>query len=119
MLLAGEASGSRAQWIKAYCHDAVMTALDEAEPITGVYDEVSALDVLEEVIDGVQNIFGGINIDNCPTAPVTFVASLPLPLEIKAKVVADYASNLMNSSRSILASFIIFKSKPTPMFSLA
>jgi hypothetical protein len=52
-------------------------------------------------------------------AATTFIASLPLPLKIKAPVVADYASNLMNSSRSILASFIIFKSKPTPMFSLA
>jgi len=49
----------------------------------------------------------------------TFVASLPIPLEIKAQAVADYESNLMNSSRSSLASFIIFKSKPTPMFSLA
>ena len=52
-------------------------------------------------------------------AATTFVASLPIPLEIKAPVVADYASNLMNSSLSSLASFIIFKSKPTPMFSLA
>ena len=52
-------------------------------------------------------------------AAATFVASLPIPLEIKAPVVADYASNFMNSSLSSLASFIIFKSKPTPMFSLA
>ena len=52
-------------------------------------------------------------------AATTVVVSLPIPLEIKALVVANYASNLMNSSLSILASFIIFKSKPTPMFSLA
>ena len=52
-------------------------------------------------------------------AATSFVASLPIPLEIWAQVVADYASNLMNSSLSSLASFIIFKSKPTPMFSLA
>ena len=52
-------------------------------------------------------------------AATTFVASLPIPLEIKAPVVADYASNLMNSYLPSLASFIIFKSKPTPMFSLA
>ena len=88
MLLAGEASGSRAQWIKAYCHDAVMTALDEAEPITGVYDEVPALDVLEEVIADVENMFGGLNIDNCPTTPVTFVAYKANRLDI-AKFLAD------------------------------
>ena len=52
-------------------------------------------------------------------AATSFVASLPIPLDIKALMVADYASNLMNSSLSSLASFIIFKSKPTPMFSLA
>jgi hypothetical protein len=88
MLLAGEASGSRAQWIKAYCHDAVMTALDEAEPITGVYDEVPALDVLEEVIADVENMFGGLNIDNCTTTPVTFVAYKANRLDI-AKFLAD------------------------------
>jgi len=52
-------------------------------------------------------------------AATSFVASLPIPLEIKAQAVADYESNLMSSSRSSLVSFIIFKSKPTPMFSLA
>jgi hypothetical protein len=88
MLLAGEASGSRAQWIKAYCHDAVMTTLDEAEPITGVYDEVPALDVLEEVIADVENMFGALNIDNCPTTPVTFVAYKANRLDI-AKFLAD------------------------------
>jgi len=52
-------------------------------------------------------------------AATSFVASLPIPLEIKAQAVADYESNLMKSSRSSLASFNIFMSKPTPMFSLA
>jgi hypothetical protein len=60
-------------------------------------------------------VFAGIVAD----AATIFVAALSIPLEIKAQVVADYASNLMNSSLSSLASFIIFKSKPTPMFSLA
>jgi hypothetical protein len=103
MLLAGEAIGSKAQWIKAYCHDAVMTALDEAEPITGVYDEVPALNVLEEVIADVENIFGELNIDNCPTTPVTFVAFKANRLDI-AKFLADslglelfsYGSNTIN-----------------------
>lgn len=53
------------------------------------------------------------------TVATTFVAALPLSLEVKALLVADYASNFMNCSLSSLASFIIFISKPTPMFSLA
>ena len=88
VLLAGEANGSRGQWIKAFCHDAVLTALDEAEPITGVYDEVSAYQVLAEAIDGVENLFGEISIDDCPTTPVTFVAYKANRLDV-AKFLAD------------------------------
>jgi len=88
VLLAGEANGSRGQWIKAFCHDAVLTALDEAEPITGVYDEVPANQVLAEAIDGVENLFGEISIDECPSTPVTFVAYKANRLDV-AKFLAD------------------------------
>jgi hypothetical protein len=54
--------------IKCYVHDQVICALDEAEPITGLYDAVSAQLILDDVVDGLDIDWG-----DCPTTDVTVV----------------------------------------------
>ncbi len=58
-----------AKKIKLTVYDAVMVALDQAEPFTGVFDEVAANTILNEVTGG-GDIVG---VGECPVDPVTVI----------------------------------------------
>ena len=72
-----------AKKIKCYIHDQVICALDEAEPITGVYDAVSAQLILDDVVDDL-----GISWDSCPSTEVTVVLYKANRLDV-VKFLAD------------------------------
>jgi len=55
--------------IKLTVYDAVMVALDQAEPFTGVYDEIPADTILSDITNG-GDIVG---VGECPVDPVTVI----------------------------------------------
>ena len=65
ILKAGDISANK---IKFYLYDPVIVALDEAEPITGVYDAVPADVIMADVIADTTVALG-----DCPTTDVTVV----------------------------------------------
>jgi hypothetical protein len=54
--------------IKAVIYDTVMLTLDEAEPISGVYDQKAASIITSAIISGT-----GITLGDCPSTPVSVV----------------------------------------------
>src|SRR5665647_3363124 len=58
-----------AKKIKLTVYDAVMVALDQAEPFTGVYDEIPADTILSDITNG-GSIVG---VGECPVDPVTVI----------------------------------------------
>ena len=72
-----------AKKIKCYIHDSVICELDEAEPITGVYDAVSAQLIMNDVVDDLD-----IDWDDCPTTEVTVVLYKANRLDV-VKFLAD------------------------------
>ncbi len=54
--------------IKAVIYDTVMLTLDEAEPISGVYDQKAASTIAADLVAGT-----GITLGDCPSTPVSVV----------------------------------------------
>jgi hypothetical protein len=54
--------------IKAVIYDTVMLTLDEAEPISGVYDQKAASTIAADIVAGT-----GITLGSCPSTPVSAV----------------------------------------------
>jgi hypothetical protein len=64
--LSGGDLGSRR--IKAVIYDTVMLTLDEAEPVSGVYDQKAASTIAADIVAGT-----GITLGDCPSTPVSVV----------------------------------------------
>jgi hypothetical protein len=64
-LSGGDISSTR---IKAVIYDTVMLTLDEAEPISGVYDQKPASTIAADIVAGT-----GISVGPCPSTPVSVV----------------------------------------------
>ena len=60
--------------------------LDEAEPVTGVYDQVPANEILADVLSKTPG--SGINLGACPTAEISVVFYKANRLDI-VKFIAD------------------------------
>jgi hypothetical protein len=54
--------------IKAVIYDTVMLTLDEAQPISGVYDQKAASTIASDIVVGT-----GITLGDCPSTPVSVV----------------------------------------------
>jgi hypothetical protein len=72
--------------IKAVLLDTAILMLDEAEPVTGVYDQVPANEILVDVLSKTPG--SGINLGACPTAEISVVFYKANRLDI-VKFVAD------------------------------
>ncbi len=57
--------------IEAVLLDTVILMLDEAEPVTGVYDQIPANEILTEVLSATPGT--GISVGDCPTTPISVV----------------------------------------------
>ena len=72
--------------IKAILLDTVILMLDEAEPVSDVYDQVPANEILAEVLSKTPG--SGINLGACPTAEISVVFYKANRLDI-VKFIAD------------------------------
>ena len=72
--------------IKAILLDTVILMLDEAEPVTGVYDQVPANEILADILSKAPGC--GISLGECPTAEISVVFYKANRLDI-VKFVAD------------------------------
>jgi len=61
--------------IKAVLLDTAILMLDEAEPVTGVYDQVPANEILVDVLSKTPG--SGINLGACPTAEIALFSIKP------------------------------------------
>jgi hypothetical protein len=80
LLRAADVGGKK---IKCYVYDVVFCALDDAEPITGVYDAVPANQIMTDVCTGIS-----VNYNVCPTTEVTLVLYKANRLDV-VKFLAD------------------------------
>ena len=92
MKFAGEISAFDAisnRILEVYVGDSVALQLDAAEPVTGVYDEVPANEVLAEVLENTDILSG-----DCPTSPITCVLYKAVPLDV-----IDFISDALGYDR--------------------
>jgi hypothetical protein len=98
ILTTAEISSSK---IKAIILDTVILMLDEAEPITGVYDAVPANQILTEVLAAVPGT--NLTMGNCPTTAISVVFYKANRLDIVKFLAEATASEYWTSSGTTIS----------------